>query len=535
MNFFKTLNGLLAKTINSQFLAYLTLAISLLFTYSNLNAQRNLGTIELNNVTILNADDGNDLGTLDIGDLTTIPSFPTTGNPTTSPSIDLNVTHVTLESYSFNDNGAAIPEVYNVWYEFSIDFAEITVEDVVEFSFYVCGGGIMSGTTSISESWTTTIVDGILLCYGADASAVITTDIDISGTLCDLVVISFVPGTVSSNGCLSPGGGPTQQIVIDSSGLGNQSANASYSSKDCYDYHARYPVSAEIRDASVLLGSTEETIPFVGDSFEEDFYVPTCQPDRLGANNLYDVNLMLSNFTSSSIEVDVYLRTDNNNATLWYGNIDISFNDLDLQNSVFTPAGDINFLGFDIDNNNASVKFGIQNVLPSEEQVFIGKLRFNYLQSPDSDPTTTEIIASSSFTVENTTTMNYLEGGISKIATIDSYDTEDMLYEHTSILDESPDDTIELELGKIGDDETYNSILHLSPNPAKNNLHIDIPVRIEIADLVIFNLSGKKVYEEKIYNNQINLNVSEFQNGLYIVSIQTETKYYKSKILVHAD
>jgi len=546
MNFFKTLNEQITKVIKTQFFTFIIWCIVFLLIGDNIKAQRNLGTLDRNGSTTLNITEGTldtNEGSLDIGGF---PGIPPSSELTVLPKIDLEVTDVTLESFHYNAGGSAIPDEYKVWYELSADMSDIDLTDIEKFSFHLCGGGASQlGTTSIEESWSASIIDGIQLCDGVDT--VIVTPNVILGTLpdvvlCDLVEILILPGSIPDPDCMLRSGAMVQ-IVVDGSGLGQSGTNASYTSKDCYDYYINYPVQAEIKEAEVLVQSSQDIIPFADDTCEGNFHVPSCIPNNLSADNIYDINLMLSNFTSSSIDVDVYIRTANPDATQWTGIVDISFNDQDLQNPLFTSAENSE-ANLSVANNIASLSFDITDTLTSEEQVFLGKLKFNYIQTANVIPTATKTIAASTFTVQNTTDVSYFIDADGLLpGLIDSYDIEDMLYEQTSILDDSvepefgPDLTVELDpdelgLGKTGNEEITQNNIELSPNPAKDNLHIKIQDFIEVADLRIFDVSGKKVYKNTIFESAVYLNVSDFHSGLYLMIIQTAGKHYKAKLLI---
>jgi len=446
--------------------------------------------------------------------------LPTNTNTTTnSGSIDIQITNVTLE-HVYPAGFHTIYE-YKRNYNIEVDFGDINLDEIDKLSFHVFKGGQ-------HDNWAASITG--ILCPGVQDYITITpNDYVIDGKLYDLVEIYF-PANPGRD-CFKKGGGSVS-IVIDSDNGEDSPGSSSdtYTSYDCYDYHRHYDGFAEIINAEVLM-KYDQAYSLSGTTFDQDFYVPTCFAADLGADNLYDVNLMLSNLSSSSVDVDVYLRVANPNTSLsWSGNVDISFNNTDLHNPVFTPSTDVFSSNASVNNNIASLNFWIQNGLNPQEQVFIGKLRFNYFLTPNSNPAPAEgtILATSTFAVQNTNNVIYFGDGISGIANIHSYDIEDMSYQYGPISD-TPGGT---DSGKIGNLEILNQNLQLKPNPASHFARIEMSDPIETADLIIYNVSGRKVYENKIYNSTVNLDVSDFVNGLYMVTILTDSKQYKSKMLV---
>lgn len=443
-------------------------------------------------------------------------TFTNTNTTTNSGSIYIEITDVTLENvYDFWSSKVY---EYKRWYNIEVDFRGIDLDDIRKLRFHVFKDGP-------NDNWSASIAG---LCPQAKANIISYNDV-IDNKLYDLVEISF-----PKQECLILSSGAVAIVVDSDNGEDTPgSPSATYRSYDCYDYHRLYDGFAEIINAEVLM-KYDQTYSLSGTTFQQDFYVPTCFADDLAADDLYDVNLMLSNLSSNSVDLDVYLRVANPNTSLWWlGNsIDISFNNVDLQNPIFTPSADVSNTSVSVNNNIASLVFLIEGDLTSQEQVFIGKLRFNYFLTPDSNPAPAEgaILATSTFTVQNTTNVSYFGAGVFEEAVIDSYDSEDMSYQYGPFGDTTnPGGTGP---SKIGNTETFHLNLQLTPNPASHLVRIEMPNPIGTADLIIYNVNGKKVYENKINNSTINLDVSGFVNGLYMVTIQTDSKQYRSKMLV---
>lgn len=82
--------------------------------------------------------------------------------------------------------------------------------------------------------------------------------------------------------------------------------------------------------------------------------------------------------------------------------------------------------------------------------------------------------------------------------------------------------------------ENVNPSISISPNPANQNVNISLEnVNINAdARLDIFNLIGEKVYSEKLTSLTNRLNVAEFDNGVYLVTILNDKKAIITKRLV---
>jgi hypothetical protein len=70
-----------------------------------------------------------------------------------------------------------------------------------------------------------------------------------------------------------------------------------------------------------------------------------------------------------------------------------------------------------------------------------------------------------------------------------------------------------------------NFSLELVPNPASNEVNIHIQAMEEVATLNVFDQLGRIIWTQELEEQQnliqLNLNQKIFQNGSYIVSIQT--------------
>lgn len=88
-------------------------------------------------------------------------------------------------------------------------------------------------------------------------------------------------------------------------------------------------------------------------------------------------------------------------------------------------------------------------------------------------------------------------------------------------------------IGSTSSSATYKAI-PLSPNPAKDELQINLKdINMIDAQILIFNVSGQKVYEETLDSN-LNLHrisLSNFHPGLYFLKIKTSKDFYGQSFL----
>lgn len=77
----------------------------------------------------------------------------------------------------------------------------------------------------------------------------------------------------------------------------------------------------------------------------------------------------------------------------------------------------------------------------------------------------------------------------------------------------------------VGVIDTKNNIFNLEifPNPATQSLNIQWNEKVNIAHVVIFDLLGGIHYQNKVLNNKLNLNISDWKNNFYILKL-SDTK-----------
>ena len=83
-------------------------------------------------------------------------------------------------------------------------------------------------------------------------------------------------------------------------------------------------------------------------------------------------------------------------------------------------------------------------------------------------------------------------------------------------------------------DRSFQRSFRVYPNPASDEITIEIPCKREAIHINISNIQGKcilkKVYE--LYGNPlVTININELMPGIYLLHIQTETKTYATKFI----
>ena len=88
-------------------------------------------------------------------------------------------------------------------------------------------------------------------------------------------------------------------------------------------------------------------------------------------------------------------------------------------------------------------------------------------------------------------------------------------------------------LTAIKETQLGNEIVNIFPNPAKNLITVNIEGSSDTPfDIIVHDLLGKTIYSEKKVKNKININSSDWNSGLYIISIQQYKRSINKKIII---
>lgn len=89
------------------------------------------------------------------------------------------------------------------------------------------------------------------------------------------------------------------------------------------------------------------------------------------------------------------------------------------------------------------------------------------------------------------------------------------------------------EMGPILVEELPANVLSIYPNPATDNVNIQLPATGENFSLVLFDLNGKQILKREITADSTNysLNINKLTSGMYIVSLFNNNGTYTGKII----
>ena len=87
-----------------------------------------------------------------------------------------------------------------------------------------------------------------------------------------------------------------------------------------------------------------------------------------------------------------------------------------------------------------------------------------------------------------------------------------------------------LNLGTTGLSEELINLISISPNPTNGNVLITLPSNYN-AQLSIYNYQGKLVFENSFLSNGDLVDLTEFQNGLYIFKTSVNNQLFINRII----
>ena len=87
----------------------------------------------------------------------------------------------------------------------------------------------------------------------------------------------------------------------------------------------------------------------------------------------------------------------------------------------------------------------------------------------------------------------------------------------------------------LGTSETVSvKQVKIYPNPATNYINIEIPNFNKTAEIILFDVSGRRIYSEsKLFlNGKANIYVGNLNNGNYILNINNDGQISSSKVII---
>ena len=83
----------------------------------------------------------------------------------------------------------------------------------------------------------------------------------------------------------------------------------------------------------------------------------------------------------------------------------------------------------------------------------------------------------------------------------------------------------------VGVEEVDQKNISVYPNPAANNFTVNLP-NSNTAQVELFNIVGQKVYHNIVNELTLNVNVSDFTAGIYMLKVTQDNKTYTTKVVV---
>ncbi len=76
----------------------------------------------------------------------------------------------------------------------------------------------------------------------------------------------------------------------------------------------------------------------------------------------------------------------------------------------------------------------------------------------------------------------------------------------------------------------HNDVVGIYPNPAKDNVNINIE---EDARISLYDINGRLVYEELLMSGNNSLDLRNFNSGIYFVKLEFQTKVQTKKLIIY--
>jgi len=78
--------------------------------------------------------------------------------------------------------------------------------------------------------------------------------------------------------------------------------------------------------------------------------------------------------------------------------------------------------------------------------------------------------------------------------------------------------------------KNYKPQVQLFPNPASE--FISVQTTHMISRLMIFNIKGQLIYHESSNTQQLKLEISEFESGLYLIKVETDKGVFSDQLMI---
>ena len=91
---------------------------------------------------------------------------------------------------------------------------------------------------------------------------------------------------------------------------------------------------------------------------------------------------------------------------------------------------------------------------------------------------------------------------------------------------------VALNLGSTNIEEVINASTNIYPNPATDKLHV-VSYAVNIDEIIIYNLAGKKVYSKLINANTSSMDINHLNSGVYFIEVKSKNSSVKKKLIVN--
>jgi hypothetical protein len=94
------------------------------------------------------------------------------------------------------------------------------------------------------------------------------------------------------------------------------------------------------------------------------------------------------------------------------------------------------------------------------------------------------------------------------------------------------DVSVEVDLTPVGVSERFAKVIKVFPNPVSNSSTLKIIAEHEINQLIMYNLTGIRLFDEKISSKEFVFNVTNYPPGMYMLKIRLNNEWFYRKIRI---
>ena len=90
---------------------------------------------------------------------------------------------------------------------------------------------------------------------------------------------------------------------------------------------------------------------------------------------------------------------------------------------------------------------------------------------------------------------------------------------------------VEVKLYNSIEDYTKNKF-NIYPNPAKEKIHIELKNTTKYYRFQIVDITGKIIFKQSILNNKTEIDISNFDTGIYLIMLQNKNEIYTERLII---